>query len=374
MQEAAATGNEQQKIDRAIEIRKRAKYITFDDPRIRGANYQYHNDFNTLLMESWATNPDKSEYLNRNPDLSNLPERWFASLHRPWHPQSPEAFLEREVENTEDLADEALREALDGWSKDQRAEQLKEAIETIENPEAIKKIVCIALGVIIIPGGRVGRPRIADSALAQHAAAIKIAEQLKQLTGRDVPIYAVEPGYLEGHKLALEKRNITVLDLSYERQEHFCEIDDSTIVIAITGLIAPYLKDLIFEYARPAAFITERPKIDDYPLDEPFSPDTNENDEYDFRARDFQWYEMYKGPQTGEASGIREKIAVPGKPTGIESSKTMKILEQEYELVESFPISREGVHEPWHLYHEHDESRLGRCPSYDFATESWAPR
>jgi hypothetical protein len=231
-------------------------------------------------------------------------------LHEPWTGDD----WYPEVPNTGDLADEAFREALNGWDNDQRAQQLKEAIETIENPGAIKKIVCIGLGRLILPSANNDKPEVCAVSLAQHTAAIKIAEQLKQLTGQDSRIYAVDPGYHAEHKRALEKRNITILDNSYEKQEHFPEIDDSTIVIAIPGLSITYLKDLILEYARPAVLIIERSKVHDFPPWKSFQPDVTEDDTRVARAKDFQWWEMFKSPRTSEGFGIRETIAVPGKP------------------------------------------------------------
>jgi hypothetical protein len=76
MREAAAIGDEQQKTGRETEIRKRAQYYTFTDRRTRGPAYEGDRTYHVLSMESWLKIPYKSEYLNPNPELAHLPERY----------------------------------------------------------------------------------------------------------------------------------------------------------------------------------------------------------------------------------------------------------------------------------------------------------
>jgi hypothetical protein len=64
---------------------------------------------------------------------------------------------------------------------------------------------------------------------------------------------------------------------------------------------------------------------------------------------------------------------------GMESSETMRILEEEYDLVEKFPVCL-GQDEPWHLYNkERDQARL--VPTWHMdntdlppAGHYWSPR
>jgi hypothetical protein len=127
---------------------------------------------------------------------------------------------------------------------------------------------------------------------------------------------------------ALEEKKFKILDCRYEKQEQYDVIDDSTLIMAVTG---PYLggiktsfKDLIFEYARPVALITEIPVCRQPP---------RRTGEADSMYSKFHWHYMYKSRLKGATGDIpadqvnkimirdgkpfangRELIAVPNKP------------------------------------------------------------
>lgn len=165
----------------------------------------------------------------------------------------------------------ALVQSWDKWRNiSTRAKRLEAAIDSIPNPERIKKVVCIGLGRILEPliseplvdseSGQIGPDNIiAPRNIAQHLAAIAIVKQLQTKTGQLIPLYAADPEYTPRHKRALETLIIgkfIILDISYRRHEQFTIIDDSTLLFDMAGPPQCPTMRIVQEYARPVAIIT----------------------------------------------------------------------------------------------------------------------
>ncbi|KAI8624803.1 hypothetical protein F5Y19DRAFT_490666 [Xylariaceae sp. FL1651] len=354
MRDAAAAddtpSNKERKERRSELIRRRAMYHTFSFHELRGEKYGNCYRYSELAKR-FKDSDAKLEYFKPNPDLAYLPEKWFANLHRPFNRQTEFGawYASTQDLSTPELVESAINYALQRWPTDDRARLFDQAIESIEKPERIKKIVTLGLGRVIrySSGADMGAKCVASS-LAYHVAAIKIAEKLKERTGQDIALYAADAGYGDSHKRGLENLSpikFKVLDASYHRQEQWSVIDDSTLVIADRPNASPW-KVFILEYARPVAFIGNMPLAHRSHQEGCYDPVAHDEDGHPLFRGDMEWRELYKSTTPGEPV---EKIAIPGSGIGVEPMKMAKIFAEEYELVESFPVSTEGEKRPYKL-------------------------
>ncbi|KAK9774081.1 putative SRR1-like domain-containing protein [Seiridium cardinale] len=250
-----------------------------------------------------------------------------------------------------------------------QGKKVLDAISKIPQPERIKKIVCIGLGILRNPlvhrstlnsvfldeGERRNGKKKMDlfyknydrtrtelatdrstapmvrfngQPVAQHTAARAIAEKIQQMTGQDIELYAADPTYGARTKQVLETlpgARFKLLDPRYGYQEQFAEIDDTTLVINFNATSNVW--DIVFHYCRPAALICEsayrdRPSHDD---DDP-PP-----------HRNIYWYEVDNRWFPGQ---FPKTIAIPGSNnTGTSySARCNDIVETEYELTDEFTI------------------------------------
>lgn len=225
------------------------------------------------------------------------------------------------TENTstgsEDLVGDIQRKlemTFSNWSKSYNAEGLKQAIQNIQKPERIKKVVCIGLGMIL--GGFYeldnyhhwrGSHRVQGT--CQHTAALAIVKQLQDMTGQKVELYAADPEYGPEHIDALETLDqvesigikFKVCDTAFGKHEHFTKIDESTLVFT-SGAFA-IIHRAVSEYTRPAVMIWECLSEHEDPKPEtPLEP-----------CPDILWHEV-KPQQIENGDDQAPSVPIPGIP------------------------------------------------------------
>ncbi|KAI1326935.1 hypothetical protein F5Y16DRAFT_399859 [Xylariaceae sp. FL0255] len=253
--------------DRAAEIIKRAKYKTFTDPLIRGIYYGRNMTFDKLyhpikeVLDKNNQHNFKDEYFRPNPTLERLPERWLAETLHPG-----------------------------------KKRMVEQCINNIKHPEKIKKMVCIGFGLIAT------HPVILLEDIGKHS-------KLQQMTNNNqkIELYAVDPDYDKYHEEFLTSLEpiafAKILNPSYELQEHWPVIDDSTFLFVEEPGLAP-VKSMVMEYARPAAMLCVKHHYEDLVQDYDGKPSV-EDEKGPLYPFDAQWIEIPKAP------GSDEKVAIP---------------------------------------------------------------
>lgn len=162
-------------------------------------------------------------------------------------------------------------------------QQLKGCINSIKDPERITKIVCDRLGHCFDKGLVVPRH------LNQHVFASWLRHELHTMTGKPVNLYAACQNYDAIHVQCLSAWGFTMLDPTFGHHEQFLEIDDSTFLISFDHTFRT--RRIVFEYAQPAAMITELPRRD-------WNPDLD---------HEYRWHQIHD-PEKGCT------YACPGHP------------------------------------------------------------
>ncbi|KAI1418360.1 hypothetical protein F5Y13DRAFT_176464 [Hypoxylon sp. FL1857] len=254
--------------ERRRKIIGRCNWYMFGSPEIRGEEFHYNYDYVRLCHTAAPNCPPEQEKPNQKIADKPPSNEFLAKYHESYREGTPPWVSSQDFVPASTIH-AILTEAWGRWQDVSiRAKQLEVAIGNIPRPERIKKIVCLGLGPVLTPTLRdPSRPfsmenvgnKIMPRNVAQHLAAIAIAQQLENKTRRQIPIFTADPGYTPQHKLALETfsvRSFVVLDPSYGKHEQFTVIDDSTLVICMVFAPQCPAKRIIEEYARPVAFIT----------------------------------------------------------------------------------------------------------------------
>ncbi|KAI1653915.1 hypothetical protein F4813DRAFT_373208 [Daldinia decipiens] len=202
---------------------------------------------------------------------------FIAKYHKPYLKGTRKFIESLDTVKAKDIQ-ETLDEAWKRWEcdKNTRAREFKQAINSIPNPEKIKRVVCLGLGRILMPNSRPNQQSSEQNSgntqrqcniimprnIAQHIAAISLVKLLRKKTGKeDIPLYTADPEYGDEHKKALETLpphlcKFTVLDPRYGIHQQFTYIDDNTLVFDMTGPPQCPTMRIIQEFARPVAIIT----------------------------------------------------------------------------------------------------------------------
>ncbi|CAJ2500013.1 Uu.00g028660.m01.CDS01 [Anthostomella pinea] len=206
-------------------IKAICNYWLFDNPSIRYGPMWY-----STWLETTGTFDDdkdiKPEYLKVNTGLAlNPPHKYVLRQMLPiWRVTKTSQIFEdhfhRWPQNSKgwhlhqdsfmhpkfmyDIFEMALKHGHQGTS---RSKALDRAIESIPNPERIKKVVCIGLGKVFkstyLAKCHELQVNIHPSHLAQHTAARAIVEILRSKTHQDVQLHAADPAYGRRHEEVL---------------------------------------------------------------------------------------------------------------------------------------------------------------------------
>lgn len=126
----------------------------------------------------------------------------------------------------------------------------------------IKKIICFGFGQFFIDESResfsLGRWCLTNRRMAQHAAALTIAEVLnKRQGGEKVALLAQDPSYFKEDKSVLQMFGFRIVDPSHGVQEGFVEVDEHSLVMTFD--FGDRVQQVVCETARPAAMIWSAP-------------------------------------------------------------------------------------------------------------------
>ncbi|OTA93940.1 hypothetical protein M434DRAFT_384900 [Hypoxylon sp. CO27-5] len=329
--------------ERRRKIIGRCNWYMFGSPEIRGD--EFYDNYNYVLLCHTAVANCPPEQEKPNQKIADEPpsEEFLAKYHTK-HREGTPAWIASQDLVSVDAIQAILTAAWEKWQTvSTKATQVTEAIDSIPKPERIMKVVCLGLGPVLMPALRdrdkpfskenVGN-RIMPRNIAQHIAAIAIAEQLEQKTGREIRLYTADPAYTAQHKTALETfsvRPFTVLDPGYGKHEQFTVIDDNTLVICMTSVPQCPAKRIIEEYARPVAFITaEVPRTGKF--------------------QDRLWFEVT------EEGG--HKVQIPGcadlplpdgcmRIGGLHPKRVRDMFVHEYTIEEKFPAEEKRLQNRW---------------------------
>ncbi|KAI1763830.1 hypothetical protein GGR53DRAFT_531041 [Hypoxylon sp. FL1150] len=258
--------------ERQFRIIRRCNWYMFSAPTLRGKAFDDSSRFAHLCHTTAEPNcPPEQEQPNQRLADEPPPESFLAKYHSEYPKDSKRERFDRDTISIADIQ-RTLIESWDRWRNvSTKAKRLETAIDSIPNPERIKKVVCLGLGRILEPLD-VKPPTDPETAkscpdniimprnIAQHLAAIAIVKHLEKKTGQQIPLYAADPEYTPRHKKALETLLVgrfIILDCSYGKHEQFTVIDDNTLLFDMTGPPQCPTMRIIQEYARPAAIITK---------------------------------------------------------------------------------------------------------------------
>ncbi|KAI1496162.1 hypothetical protein F5X99DRAFT_414407 [Biscogniauxia marginata] len=313
-------------------ITERCNYWYLRNTDIRGRTAPYGSREPTEFHES-NSQPYPLELL--------LPKDWCQDFNGGLLPL-PSDDQEQKLPIPANKTREVLEVAMDHWRKGgERAVMLREAIDSIEKPERVTKIVCLGLGAIFHVKNQ--ELYVHCDSLAQHTAARAIAEQLRHKTGKMVELYASDLAYnTDNYKEALSTLpgvSFTILDPSFGKHEQFNMIDDSMILFG-TGFQCPTLL-IVNEIARPLAMITESVRV-------------NMSHQWDLTVPDgeLDWSKITEvNDPEDELEDELETLEIPGCCTQTHPKRDLDMLENEYDydLCEKFPLETAVPTRPFDL-------------------------
>lgn len=126
------------------------------------------------------------------------------------------------------------------WEGSDACRELRETLASATLPTGITKIVCFGLGSL---------QHRNTGPCAQHAAALTMAEALKEKTGFGVSYYVQDPAYSDICKQVLGHHAFIVL----AGERGFTEVDGDTLVFSVSPNVP--VKQIVTELARPAAVV-----------------------------------------------------------------------------------------------------------------------
>ncbi|KAI0847393.1 hypothetical protein F5Y00DRAFT_271127 [Daldinia vernicosa] len=261
--------------ERKKKIVERCNWYMFCASDIRGKDFQDPHEFILYCYHNVQANCPPMQMKPNTKIADTLAEAFISKYHKPYEKGTRKYIESRDDVTVKEIQD-TLADAWERWQcdKNTRANEFKQAINSIPNPEKIEKVVCLGLGRILMPNfrsnqqspeqstGNTPRPHnniIMPRNIAQHIAAISLVKELEKKTNKEIPLYTADPEYGDGHKKALETLDFgkfIVLDPAYGVHEQFTYIDDNTLVFDMAGPPQCPTMRIIQEYARPVAIIT----------------------------------------------------------------------------------------------------------------------
>ncbi|KAI2776315.1 hypothetical protein F4815DRAFT_484713 [Daldinia loculata] len=260
--------------ERNKKIVERCNWYMFCASDIRGKDYEDPHEFILHCYQNVQANCPPKQMKPNTKINESLAKAFISKYHKPYEEGTRKYTESRDDVKVEDIQ-KTLTDAWERWKcdKNTRAHEFKQAIDSIPNPEKIKRVVCLGLGRILMPNfgsnqqspekdsGNTQRPRniIMPRNIAQHIAAVSLVKQLEKKTNKEIPLYTADPEYGDEHKKALETLpfgKFLVLDPGYGVHQQFTYIDDNTLVFDMAGPPQCPTMRIIQEFARPVAIIT----------------------------------------------------------------------------------------------------------------------
>ncbi|KAI2466406.1 hypothetical protein F4781DRAFT_424052 [Annulohypoxylon bovei var. microspora] len=325
--------------ERIRKIVRRCNWYMFSNCEIRGDSPRAILEFFKLCQTAIPDYPPEQE--RPNEELAHNPpsESFFAKYFMPYPEGSSYWFMRQDL-----IPENAIHNVLAiAWQRWQtvstRAKQVYEAIDSIQKPKRIKKVVCLGLGPILTalhnnPGENIS-DCLSPRNVAQHCLVIAIVKQLEEKTGQQINLYTADPGYTPQHKIALEQSTIIpfiVLDPSYGKHEQFTVIDGDTMLVNFAGPPECPTMSLIQEYARPVVIITT-----EVPRKRPF--------------QDRQWFEVTE--EDGNKVKIPGCANLPlpsGAPVSLDTlcpKRVRDMIVREYKIEKKFPAEDPNLVWTW---------------------------
>lgn len=153
------------------------------------------------------------------------------------------------VSSTEDLC-RAFQDVEQKLRASEYQERLQVALNTLNVPFVLDKIVALALGPLILG------PQVCDSGMIQHALASVLHSSLLQRGILSVTSkrYVQDPAYTQKDRDVLRPEGFTILD----DPQAFLVLDESSIIVSINPDIP--VKQIVADICRPGIIIWDKGK------------------------------------------------------------------------------------------------------------------
>jgi hypothetical protein len=139
------------------------------------------------------------------------------------------------------------------WKTSTTCAQLIKKLKESNISPGINKVVCFGLGTLMVDleSLKENPDQLLSRTMTQHAAALTMAEVLKNMTGKEIRLLAQDPVYNSASKHILRHVGFHVLE-GYGGLG-FLEVDESSLVFTVACNVP--VKQVVVDLTRPAVMI-----------------------------------------------------------------------------------------------------------------------
>ncbi|RYO84961.1 hypothetical protein DL764_009248 [Monosporascus ibericus] len=163
------------------------------------------------------------------------------------------AALPQPVKSLKDAAHWVIdfSKTMDRWAKSPEHEELFSTLDRCDL-SSITKIICFGLGDF-----HRDLHSIINRSSLHHAAALTVAQQVRDKTKKPIPLFTQDPAYCDGPKEVLKNHGFHVYEGAARFTRGFVDIDENTLVMSMfpTAPVREIIADFNF---RPTVLICNR--------------------------------------------------------------------------------------------------------------------